>query len=213
MRSSLVLARAEHEVEQQRFVQRRRHFGDEDRVARVDERLRLVRQHGVHRVAELVREREHRVERVVVVHQHVRVGAVDRRRVGAAALALVLVDVDPALGEGAPHARLVLGAERRHRLHDPVEHIVVGVLDVVVDERHERVEDVVVRQARARACAACDSGGTAPRRSWFRESGSRRRWSEWRCRTARRRAWSGSRARAPRTSRRASRRCRSPRRC
>jgi hypothetical protein len=52
-------------VEQQRFRQRRRHFGDEDRVIRVHERLPLVGQHRVHRVSHLVRQREHVVQRVV----------------------------------------------------------------------------------------------------------------------------------------------------
>ena len=112
----------EQVLEQQRLVQRRRHFGDEDRVARIHERLRLVRQDGVHRVPHLVRQREHVVERVGVVQEHVRVRAVHRRRVRARPLALVLVDVDPAARKTLPHARLILGAERRHGLDDPVEH-------------------------------------------------------------------------------------------
>jgi hypothetical protein len=59
-RALLVTRRAlEHQVEEQCFAQRGRHFGDEDRVAGVDERLRSMRQHRVHRVAHLVREREH----------------------------------------------------------------------------------------------------------------------------------------------------------
>ena len=89
----------EHEIEEQRLAQRGRHLGDEDRVARVHERLRLMRQQRVHRVPHLVRQREHRVERLVVVEQHVRVRAVHRRRVRAAALAGVLEDVDPAAVE------------------------------------------------------------------------------------------------------------------
>ena len=61
-----------------------------------------VRQQRVHRMAHLVRQREHRVERVVVVQQHVRMDAVHRRRVRAAALAGVLVDVDPVAEQHAP---------------------------------------------------------------------------------------------------------------
>ena len=91
-------------VEQQRLAERRRHLGHEDRVVGIHERLPLVRQHGVHRVAHLVRQRERGVERVVVVHQHVRVHAVDGRRVGAGALAVVLVDVDPPAREAVRRA-------------------------------------------------------------------------------------------------------------
>ena len=154
----------QHVVEQQRLAQRRRHLGDEDRVARIHERLRLVRQHRVHRVAHLVGQREDAVERVVPVEQHVRVHAVDRRRVGAAVLARVLVDVDPALGEGAPDARLVVGAEHRRRVDDPVG-------DVVVRDSGGRTRRAGwcrrrgdSCRGRARACAAARSAAAARRR-------------------------------------------------
>ena len=137
----------QHQVEQQRLAQRRGHFGHEDRVARVHERLRRVRQQRVHRVAHLVRQREDGVEGVVVIEEHVRVGAVHRRRVGAAPLALVLVDVNPPARKGLPHALLVLGAERGHRVHHPVLHLLVLVVRLVLDQRHERVEHVVVGEA------------------------------------------------------------------
>ena len=78
MRSSRSVVRAEQVFEQQRLAQGRRHFGDEDRVARIDEGLMLLRQQRVHRVPHLVRQREHGVERIVVVQQHVRVHAVHR---------------------------------------------------------------------------------------------------------------------------------------
>ena len=100
---ALVGRAREHVVEEQRLAQRGRHFGDEDRVAGIDERLMRVREDRVHRVAHLVRQREHGVERVVVVQQHVRLHAVDRRRVGAAPLARVLVDVDALPAE---HSRI-----------------------------------------------------------------------------------------------------------
>ncbi len=134
----------QHVVQEQGFAERRRHFGHEDRVVGVDERLRLVREQGVDGVAHLVRHREHGVEGVVVVHQHVRVCAVHRGGVRAAPLALVLVDVDPAAGERLAHPALVVLAERRHGLRDPVDDLVVRVLPVVVDQRHEGIEDVVL---------------------------------------------------------------------
>ena len=137
----------QHVVEQQRLAERRRHLGDEDRVARIHERLRLVRQHRVHRVAHLVGQREDAVERVVPVEQHVRMHAVHRRRVGAAVLARVLVDVDPALGEGPPDARLVVGAEHRRRLDDPVGDVVVGVAPIELDERDGAVVEVIAVEA------------------------------------------------------------------
>ena len=105
----------QHVLEQQRLAQRGRHLRDEDRVVRVDERLGLVRQDGVHRVTHLVRRREHVVERVGVVQQHVRVRAVHRRRVRARALAFVLVDVDPAALEALAQPLLVVRPERRDR--------------------------------------------------------------------------------------------------
>ena len=109
----------EHVVEQQRFGECRRHLGHENGVVRVHERLRLVREQRVHRVAQLVRRREDGVEGAVVVHQDVRLRPIDRRRVGAAALALVFEHVDPPLLECLPDAGLILGPERGHRVDDP----------------------------------------------------------------------------------------------
>ena len=77
----------------------------------------------MHRVPHLVRQREHRVERVVVVQQHVRVDAVHRRRVRAAALARVLVDVDPVADQHVAHLPLIVGAERRDRRRQPFQHV------------------------------------------------------------------------------------------
>ena len=112
-------------VEQEALVGGRGHLGDEDRVVGGDEGLVLVRQHGVHRMAGLVRQRERGVERVVVVHQQVRADAVHAGVVGAAALAFVLVDVDPAAGDEALVAARVLLAERRHRLHRQLARLLV----------------------------------------------------------------------------------------
>ena len=130
-------------IEQQRLAQRRRHLGDEDGVVRVHEWLALVRQHRVHRVPHLVREREGGIERVVVVHEHVRVHAVHRRRVGARALAVVLVDVHPAALEAGREALLVLPAERRDRRDDPLHHLLVRVVLGEVDQRNRPVVEVI----------------------------------------------------------------------
>ena len=102
----------EHQVEKQRLAQRRRYFRHKDRVAGIDERLRLVRQQRVHRVAHLVGQREHRVERLVVVEQHVGMRPVHRRRVRPTAFADVLEDVDPPSVEGLSDVSLVLRTER-----------------------------------------------------------------------------------------------------
>ena len=130
----------EHVFEEQRLAQRRGHLGDEDRVARVNERLRFVRQDRVHRMAHLVGRREHVVERVGVVEEHVRVRAVHRGGIRARALPLVLVHVDPAPAEALAHAPLIFRPERRRRVHDPVEHLFVLILLV---ERHQRNGEVV----------------------------------------------------------------------
>lgn len=127
-------------VEQERLAQRRRHLGDEDGVVGVHEWLALVRQHRVHGVSHLVREREGGIECVVVVHEHVRVDAVHRRRVGTRALAVVLVDVHPAAFEAGGKALLVLPAERRDGCHDPLHHLLIRV---VLGEVHQRDRPVV----------------------------------------------------------------------
>ena len=69
----------QHVLQEQRLAEGGRHFGDEDRVARIDEGLRLVGEDRVHRVTHLVREREHVVQSIGIVQQHVRVSAVRRR--------------------------------------------------------------------------------------------------------------------------------------
>jgi hypothetical protein len=154
-------------------------------------------------VAELVREREHRVERVVVIHQHVRIGSVHRRGIRAAPLALVFVDVDPALGERAPHARLVFRTERRDRLDDPIQHVFVGVLHVVLDERNERIEDVVVREVQHALAQLVVAAERCDAVLGFADQVFDDARRGWRCRIAPHRASTRSRGRALRTSRRA----------
>ena len=73
--------------------------------------------------------------------------AVHRRGVGARPLAFVLVDVDPAAGEALPHHRLIFVAERRHRVNDPLEHVLVLVFLVEGHQRDREVVDVIGRHA------------------------------------------------------------------
>ena len=137
----------QHELEKQRLAQSRRHLGDENRVAGVDKRLVGMRQHGVHRVAHLVRQREHRIQRVVVVEQHVGLGAIHRRRIRPAPLAGVLVHVDRLAEQHLAHRPLIVDAQRRDRLGQPFQDVVVGILPVEVDEGNRRVVRMVAVEA------------------------------------------------------------------
>ena len=125
----------------------RRHLGDEDGVGGGGEGLALVRQHGVHGVAHLVRHGEGVRQGVGVVEQHVGVDAVDAGRKGAGPLALVFVDVDPALGEGAADGLLVGVAEDGHRLDQLLADGIVGQRPVDLDERQIGVEVAVAFDA------------------------------------------------------------------
>ena len=106
-----------------------------------------VRQQRVHRMAHLVGQREGSIERVVVVEQHVRIHAVHRRRVRAAAIARVLVDVNPATRQHLAHLTLIVGAKERHRRRQPLHDLLVGILGVVLDERNHGVVRVVGLEA------------------------------------------------------------------
>ena len=67
----------------------------------------------MHGVAHLVDEGEHAVEVILVVEQHVGVGPAVAGAVGAAALAGVLIHVEPAVAKGLlKHVRIVLAEHR-----------------------------------------------------------------------------------------------------
>ena len=123
-------------IHQDGLVRRGGHLGHEDRVVRVDHRLirhRVVRVQGV---THLVRQREHAVDVVFVVHQHVRVRDGGRPPgVGAAALARVLVHVHPARAEPLRHVRHVLRTEGIETGDDRLHGLLVG--DVLVELRDE----------------------------------------------------------------------------
>ena len=130
-------------IQQKTFIGGRSHFGDEDRVVGGDKRLRLVREHGVHRVARFVREGEYRVERVVVIQQQIRTDAVNARVVGATALAFVLIDVDTSAGNEFPVFRAVVRTERRDRRDHELLRCFVRISLFVLVDRHEPVVKMI----------------------------------------------------------------------
>ena len=135
-------------VDEQVLVDRGGHLGDEDGVVGVLRRLVMVRVPGVHRVAHLVDDRGHFVEGPGEVAEDVRVRMVGARREGAGALALVRVDVDPAVLEGAAHHIAIFFAERLDRLQDDLLRLFIGVFDVEVGDQR-RVDIVVVELVEA----------------------------------------------------------------
>ena len=98
---------------QQRFIDRGGDFGCEDRVVTVGKRLRFACIVGVHGVSHFVHDRENIFERVRIVEQDIRLTVVGTEAVSAAGLALVFVDVDPAVLGAAVYLREIFFAERR----------------------------------------------------------------------------------------------------
>ncbi|MNI63903.1 hypothetical protein D3C73_1193130 [compost metagenome] len=84
-------------VHQQRFVRSRGHLCEENCILRVTVFQRSVRIIGVERVTHFMRQREHAVQVVVMVEQHVRMCAIGSPAIRAGTLVLVLIHVDPAL--------------------------------------------------------------------------------------------------------------------
>ena len=100
-------------LDEQRFVRRRRDLGEEDRIAAVHVRLRVLRVVRVDRMPHLVCEREEIVESLVVIEQHERARRIRSPRVRAAALAFAFVDIDPTPGDPLIEDGDVLASERR----------------------------------------------------------------------------------------------------
>ena len=92
-------------------------------------------------VSHLVDQREDIVQRAVKVQKHVGMHAVDADRVGAAPLALVLTDIDPAVPERLPHVRQILLPERRECLQGRLLRLLVGDGNRVA--LHHRHVDIV----------------------------------------------------------------------
>src|SRR5207249_3321563 len=80
--------------------------------------------------------------------QHVRVDAIYRRRIRAAALPRILVYVDPVAEEHVAELTLVVRSERRDRCWQPVEHLIVRILSIEIDEWNRRIVAVVRFEAR-----------------------------------------------------------------
>ena len=104
---------AEQVAHQQDLVAGRGDLGDEDDVLRRIHRLVFAGVPRMHGVAHLVDEGEHAVEVILVVEQHVGVGPAVAGAVGAAALAGVLIHVEPAVAKGLfEHVCIVLAEHR-----------------------------------------------------------------------------------------------------
>ena len=116
VRALLLIGRDGQQVfHQQGFVAGGCNLGNKDHIVLVCGRLGLVGQVRVDGVAHLMHEREHVVERALEVEQYIRMHA-RACRVGARALALVLVHVDPAVGKAFAEQIQVVLTERRERL-------------------------------------------------------------------------------------------------
>ena len=89
----------------------------------------------MHGVAQLVCQRERVAQRPGVVHEHIRMHAEHAAGERTGLLAVVLIHVDPALGERAVQQLLVLLAQRQRRLLDQVLCILKrdGIVDVLHD--------------------------------------------------------------------------------
>ena len=90
-------------------------------------------------VAHLVHEREHIVERALEVEQHIGMHA-RACRIRARALALVLVNVDPAVFKALADEREIILAERRERLERDLLRLLKRELHLhALDDRHIQV--------------------------------------------------------------------------
>ena len=111
-------------LHQQGLVAGGGHLRHKEDIVGIDGGLILAAEVGVHGVAHLVGQGEGAVEVVLVVEQH---EGVDRGAdgVGAGALALVLIDVHPAVGEGLGQNGAVLLAQNLGGL----QHILAGLVE------------------------------------------------------------------------------------
>ena len=86
-------------------------------------------------MAQLVCQRERVAQRPGIVHEHIRMHAEHAAGERTGLLAVVLIHVDPALGERAVQQLLVLLAQRQRRLLDQVLRVLKrdGIVDVLHD--------------------------------------------------------------------------------
>ena len=136
-----VVGLAEQVAHQEDLVAGRGDLGDEDDVLRRIHRLVFAGVPRMHGVAHLVDEGEHAVEVILVVEQHVGVGPAVAGAVGAAALAGVLIHVEPAVAKGLlKHVCIVL-AEHRECFERSLLGLFKGDFNVRV--RDDRGVDIV----------------------------------------------------------------------
>ncbi len=109
----------------------------------------------MHRMAQLVGQREHAVQGALVVQQDVGRRVVAPAGIGAGTLAPALRHVEPALLEGLSRDRLVLAAQRGDRREDPLLRLFPAHLELEVGhQRHIHVVHV----------EAIEAEGPAPQR-------------------------------------------------
>ena len=103
---------------QQDLVAGGSHFRHEDPVTGVHGRLAMVGVPGVHGVAQLMDQGEQIVHIACIVQQDIGIAVIGSGGVGAAALAFILVHVNPAVGEALPDYLQVVLSQRSQGLQD-----------------------------------------------------------------------------------------------
>ena len=130
-------------LRQQHFVDRGRNLGDEDAVIVIHAVLRRIRTIGMHRMAQLMRERERVVERIGVIQKHIGMHAEHAGRERAGGLALVLVNIDPALVKRAAEGLAVFLAHWLRRFQHELLRLFIGHIEInLVDHRNVQVVQV-----------------------------------------------------------------------
>ena len=92
---------------------------------------------GMHRVPHLMDQSKNIVQRIRIIEQHVRVHAVNARRIRSRPLSHILIHVDPALLICLSHDRKVFFTERRQCLQRDCLGLLIGKFPVIPgDDRH-----------------------------------------------------------------------------
>ena len=96
-------------LHQQDLIRRGGNLRNKDLIIRIDIWLIRIGITAVQGMSHFMRQREHIVQRVIIIQQHVRVRAIRTRGISTAALALILIHVDPAIRKSlAKHCQIVL---------------------------------------------------------------------------------------------------------
>ena len=132
---------------QQHFVDGGSDFGDGDEVIRVCEGLGLVGQIGVHRMSQLMCQRESVVKGIGIVQQDKGMHAVDAGRISTRSLALVFIDVNPVFIKCAVKQCGIFFAQRCKGFFDQLFAFFIGhrIIDIV-DHRNIQVVHIQLIQ-------------------------------------------------------------------